>query len=59
MPPDIRAYQVSDDGKLTSDSYSIFATCTSGVFDGFESIDKEIFGPQLATVCIATRLMGP
>ena len=25
----------------------------------FESIDKEIFGPQLATVCIATRLMGP
>ena len=34
-PPDIRAYQVSDDGNLISDSYSIFATCTSGVFDGF------------------------
>ena len=34
-PPDIRAYQVSDDGSLISDSYSIFATCTSGVFDGF------------------------
>ena len=34
-PPDIRAYQVSDDGNLIPDSYSIFATCTSGVFDGF------------------------
>ena len=34
-PPDIRAYQVSDDGTLIPDSYSIFATCTSGVFDGF------------------------
>ena len=39
-PPDIRAYQVSDDGKLTSDSYSIFATCTSGVFDGFR-VDRQ------------------
>ncbi len=34
-PPDIRAYQVSDEGKFVSDSYSTFATCTSGVFDGF------------------------
>ena len=25
----------------------------------FESIDKEIFGPQLVTVCIATQLMDP
>lgn len=39
-PPDIRAYQVSDDGKLISDSYSIFATCTSGVFDGFR-VDRQ------------------
>ena len=34
-PPDIRADQVSDDGNLIPDSYSIFATCTNGVFDGF------------------------
>ena len=50
-PPDIRAYQVSDDGNLISDSYSIFAD--------FESIVKETYGRQLPTACIATRLTDP
>ena len=39
-PPDIRAYRVSEDGRLISDAYSTFATCSSGVFDGFR-VDRQ------------------
>jgi len=33
-PPDIRAYEVTPDGRSTG-GWSTFATCTEGVFDGF------------------------
>ena len=33
-PPDIRAYEVSDDGQALRGESSVFATCTAGVFDG-------------------------
>ena len=34
-PPDIRAYPVSSDGISLDGTYTTFATCTTGVFDGF------------------------
>ncbi len=34
-PPDIRAYTISDDGTRLTGTYTTFATCTAGVFDGF------------------------
>jgi gluconolactonase len=34
-PPDIRAYDVSADGRTLTGTYSTFAACTVGVFDGF------------------------
>ena len=37
-PPDIRAYPVAADGRTTAggpSAYTTFATCNSGVFDGF------------------------
>ena len=39
-PPDIRAYEVSDDGQALRDESSVFATCTAGVFDGFR-VDEQ------------------
>ena len=34
-PPDIRAYPVSSDGTSLDGTYTTFATCDTGVFDGF------------------------
>ena len=39
-PPDIRAYEVSDDGQALRGESSVFATCTAGVFDGFR-VDEQ------------------
>lgn len=34
-PPDIRAYPVTPDGATVDGTYTTFATCNNGVFDGF------------------------
>ena len=39
-PPDIRAYEVSADGRALTGAHSTFATCTAGVFDGFR-VDED------------------
>ena len=39
-PPDIRAYEVSVEGRKLTGAYRTFATCTVGVFDGFRVDQK-------------------
>jgi gluconolactonase len=39
-PPDIRAYPLTSDGRAPAGGYTTFATCNSGVFDGFR-VDRD------------------